>query len=200
MQPVGICADFDLMGARKLEFRQKSLHQSLIARGGLHRVLKIITTESLRRNHIQILALRTLAPKKIVVSITEFDESAVAEILLVLDAGEVLVGMQVGCSRDGIERPESHATFVIDAREEVGEENIGGRQVHLRVQEIAAGPAAAGILTAGKSGYHGFAIFRLQSIGEPGASADNRAREAETRIPVSQVDAVLDIDTGNEVG
>src|ERR1035437_9148649 len=107
MQPVGIGPHLDLMRAREPELRQKSLHQSLIPGGRLRGVQKVVSAVALRGNDKQALPLRALCSYKIAVSVAEFNQRAVAEILLILNAGEILVRMQVGCRRYRIERRQS---------------------------------------------------------------------------------------------
>src|SRR5579864_9476030 len=131
--------------------------------------------------------------------VSDFDQRATPEILLILDAKMIFVAVKTVCGGNGIQWRQSQPGLVVDVDQEVGEQNIGWPKVPLRVHQVAAGPSAARVFAARKSGHHGLAILRNKGVGEPCASADNRSGDPEPGIPVSEPYALLDVEPGNKV-
>ena len=200
MQTVGIDASLNLMGTGQAESGEESVNQALIARGGLPCMQKIVAAVAGGGNHIEVVALGSLGGGEIVVGIAEFDEHAVTEIRLIFNTGEIFVRVQTVSSGNRVEGGEPEAAFIVDVHQEIGVQNVGRREVHLRVQQIAAGPSAARVPTGGQPGYERFGESGIDGVGKPGASFDDGTRDPETRIPVSEAQALPEAQTGNKVG
>ena len=79
-------------------------------------------------------------------------------------------------------------------------ENVLGSDVVLEAEEIVAGPVFRGVGAGGLLIDDDEGVLEADGIGEPETAALERAGEVEARIPVSQMDAFLNIDAGNGVG
>ena len=119
---------------------------------------------------------------------------------LVFDGGEVALLVAGDSGGDGVERVEADVGFVGAIVEVGGVENVLGRDVVLEAQEIVAGPVFPGVGACGKKFDDGEGVLKADGIGEPEAAALDRAGKRETRIPVAEVDAFLDVDARNWVG
>src|SRR5690348_11652025 len=78
-------------------------------------------------------------------------------------------------------------------------ENMLGREVVLQAEEIISRPVFPSIGTGGLGFYERVSVLEACRVGEPKAAANDWSRKIETRIPVSQMEAVLSVDAGRGI-
>src|SRR5262249_48817293 len=135
-----------------------------------------------------------------VVRIAELHHGSMAEVDLVFEAAEVLARVESGGGGVGAQRPKTDQSFVIHIHKKIGEPDMGGREVPLKMQQIGVGPAPASVLASGKAGDDGLVVFGMESVGEPGAAADEGAGNTDSWVPVAEMKPMLDAQAGDEIG
>ena len=119
---------------------------------------------------------------------------------MVFERGEVAPLVAGDGGGDRIESIEAEVGAARDVVEKAGVENVLGRDVVLEAEEIVTGPFFPSVGAGGLAFDDGESVLNADRIGKPKAAALDGSRESETRIPVAEVNAFLDVDAGSGIG
>src|SRR5579864_2972242 len=114
-----------------------------------------------------------------------------SEIDLVFEAIEVLSRALVGRRGHRIEHAEPFATLEIQIHQKIGKQNIGWRDIELRMEQVAAGPTGAAVLIFGQPVDELNIVFGIEVIGKPGAAFLDRSRKTESGRPAAEMKALV---------
>src|SRR5439155_27282349 len=84
--------------------------------------------------------------------------------------------------------------------EKTGMQNVLWAEVVLQAEKIISGPFGGRVGASGQLSDQGKGVLQGDRIGKPKASALDGTGQSETRIPVSQAHAVLNIDARHWIG
>src|SRR5690349_18266434 len=108
--------------------RQKQVGEQLIAPRTLRGIDEIVAGAAVRRDAIEVVALRDHARKRAVLRYPQFQQRAVGEIYLVLPTKEPGARALIDGGRRRIERAEASLRRVPVVHQKRREENVAGRE------------------------------------------------------------------------
>src|SRR5580692_1867852 len=171
----------------------------LVAVAFLVEALKVVSGGAVDEKDEGLGALRDEVEGAVVDGEADVEES-VGEPDLIFDGeeGALLVGRDRGGNGvDAVEAIVGGASAVV---EEGGVEDVLGSDVVLEAEEIVAGPGFPGVGAGRLLIDDGVDVLKADGIGEPEAAALDGAGNIEARIPVAEVDALLNVDAGEGIG
>src|SRR5208337_116860 len=118
---------------------------------------------------------------------------------LVLGGDKGALGMPIGGRGKGSKQAETKMGIRRHVVQEVALKNVGWRQVHLDPEEVVPLPLLLRVGVAGQFFNQGKGVLNADAVGEPGPALVQRTREVESRIPISKVQTLLEIDGREEV-
>ena len=118
---------------------------------------------------------------------------------LVLGGDEGAMGVHVGGRGKGSKQAETKMGIRGHVVQEVPLKNVGGRQVHLDPEKIVPRPLLLRVGVAGQSLNQGKGVLEADAVGEPGPALVQWTREVESRVPISKMQTLLEIDGREEV-
>lgn len=173
--------------------------ESLESTAALVRALKVVAGGTIDEQHEWLRALRDVVQNAFVGGDAKI-EKRVGEPDLILERGEVAALVAGDGGGDGIESVETEIGAVREVVQEAGVENVLGRDVVLQAEKIVAGPVLPGVGAGGLLLYDGENVLDADGIGKPETAAKDGTGKRETRIPIAEVKAFLNVDAGNGIG
>src|SRR4051794_37266662 len=175
------------MGSRKMENRQENIRQSLVAPGVLCGVDEVVSAASVGSDYInscRLWPLISLAPG---LCITGFQHNSGSQVDLIFDSDEPLMAALIYRGRDRVQRTETRSRSALVASQQIDKQDVGGREIHLRMQNITSPNTCGPVLTFRKIGNDRLTVFGVHTFGEPGAALTDGSGDIEARRVRSDV-------------
>ena len=171
----------------------------LVAASFLMEALEIVAGGTVDEEDEGLVALRNEVECAVIDGEADVEEG-IGEPDLILDGEEGALLIGGDGSRDGVDSVETVVGVAGAVVEESGVEDVLGGDVVLEAKEIVASPGFARVCAGGLLIDDHVDVLNADGIGEPETAALEGTGEVEARVPVAEMDAFLNVDTGKRVG